>query len=275
MTTGFVLLDKKSAITQCRRQRYYRDRFYNTANRTPAKLSGVVVIHTAENATDFEGVDSGAEAVTRFILTRTTPGCYHRLIDSDSRIALVPWEWETWHETTVNPHAVGISFAVRAADWSKLDANRQRQMLMNGVAEAVEFHNYMLATYGIKVPGRMLTRAEAIAGVPGFIGHGMIDVGRRTDPGKDFPWAEFFRLYNAATKPAAPVVPAPLSSMESDMLKEIIEAMYRLHLKRKNPPSQSEVDGWIDVYAGTGDIRAVRNGIYNSLEAKKARGEVK
>lgn len=264
MTTGFYLLDNKSAITQCRRQRLYRD-----SARTPAALSGVVVLHTAENATDFEGVDEGAEAVARFILSRTTPGSYHRLVDYDSRIKLVPWEWETWHETTVNPHAVGISAAVRANDWPKLEQNRKLAIVTNMVAEAVDFHDYMLKTHGIKVPGRLLSRSEAVREVPGFIGHGMIDTGRRYDPGAAFPWTTFFELYNLATRPPAPV----LTTSEPVMITEVIKAMYRRHLGRKTDPSQAEIDGWIDVYANTGDVRAVRNGIYNSPEAKARRGE--
>jgi hypothetical protein len=272
MSTGFVLLDQKSAITQCRRQRLVRDAAYRTANPTPAKLSGVVVVHTAENATDFEGVDSGAEAVTRFILTRTTPGCYHRLVDSDSRVALVPWEWETWHETTVNPHAVGISFALRAADWNRLHAQRRYNAILNGVAEAVAFHDYMLKTYNIKVPGRLLSRAESVAGVPGFIGHGMIDVGRRTDPGSTFPWELFFTLYNAATNPVRP--PETLSVSKPELMgvtmEEIVTRLFRNILGRE--PRQEDIDHFTVRYASTGDIRTVHHEIFNSPEAKKRRG---
>lgn len=220
MATGFYLLDNPPARTQGQYPR-----------RNGGKLTGTVVLHTAENPTDFEGVDTGAEAVANYIRTRTTPGSYHRLTDKDSLIKLLPWEWEAWHETTVNNWAVGISIAVRAADWSKMTILIQDQYLMNCVAAAVDFHNYMLSEYGIKVPARLLSRAEAVARKPGFIGHGMIDTTRRSDPGRDFPWEYFLRLYAQATgqapkppvvKPPAPTpkppAPTPVSEYNMDVL---------------------------------------------------------
>src|SRR5688572_9397888 len=43
------------------------------------KVTGLIVVHTAESFPDETDPDTGTVAVARFIENRTTPGCYHAL----------------------------------------------------------------------------------------------------------------------------------------------------------------------------------------------------
>ena len=276
--SGYYLLDNPSRIPQ-----------HRTVRRNGAAPSGVVVLHTAENATDFEGVDSGAEAVARFIATRSDPGSYHVLVDSDSTIRLAPWSAECWHDTRTNNHSVGISAAVRSADWSRLGARGERAVVRMALA-AREYAAWLHATRGVVIPARRITRAQALDRVPGFIGHGEIDTGRRTDPGPDFPWSLFLAVYaapelaashgviggNVPTVPA-PAAPVPLKPAPADpfgedptMYERAIIAAYRKHLGRT--PGAAEVDDRILRIAADDKpaerLKAEINGIAGSNEAR-------
>ena len=92
-----------------------RSQYRNPRRSAP---SGVIAMHTAENTPDFVAFDGGAEAVARFIRDRDTPGSYHDLVDSDSSINLVPYDFEAFHDGTgTNPHSLGLSVATRADVW--------------------------------------------------------------------------------------------------------------------------------------------------------------
>lgn len=273
----YYLLDNPSRIPQ-----------HRTVRRNGAAPSGVIVLHTAENATDFEGVDSGAEAVARFIANRTDPGSYHVLVDSDSTIRLAPWSAECWHDTRTNNHSVGISAAVRSADWSRLGARGERAVVRMALA-AREYATWLYATRGVIIPARRITRAQALAQTPGFIGHGEIDTGRRTDPGRDFPWDLFLAVYaapelaashgviggNVPTVPA-PAAPVPLKPAPADpfgedptMYERALIAAYRQETGRV--PTPLELDPRIlRIVAAEkpGDqLRAEIDGIAKSREA--------
>jgi hypothetical protein len=77
--------------------------------------SGVVAVHTAENAPDFVAFDGGAEAVASWISRRSDAGSYHEIADSDSAVYLVPYTAEAFHDGTgTNRHSLGLSCATRA-----------------------------------------------------------------------------------------------------------------------------------------------------------------
>lgn len=79
------------------------------------KPSGAIVVHTAEVVADDSRSDLGAENVARFIQNRSTPGSYHYIVDSDSRINLVDLSSEAYGESTGgNRWAMHISFACTA-----------------------------------------------------------------------------------------------------------------------------------------------------------------
>lgn len=165
--------------------------------RNGAKPSGVVVLHTAENLTDFVGPDTGAENVLAFIQRRLTYGCYHVLCDSDSTIQVAPWSWETWHDTATNNHSVGISAAIQCSQWDEL-GDRGEAIVKRMAQAAAEYAKWLKKERGITIPDRRITREQSRDLVPGFLGHGDSDPGRRSDPGTEFDWDLFFTEYRKA-----------------------------------------------------------------------------
>lgn len=165
------------------------------------KVSGVVGVHTAENNTDFEGADPGAEDVARFIGRRTDYGSYHAIADADSRIKLVPPSFSAWADTENNAHAMSVSGAMQAARWSELTAARAAAITRNMAYAAAELVQDAVAAGLLRepTPARRITAAEAIAGSKaGFYGHGETNPGRRYDPGQNFNWTLFLTTYDQA-----------------------------------------------------------------------------
>lgn len=174
-----------------------------------ARLTGAIVLHDAENATDLDGADTGAEAVARFISTRTdAAGSYHTVVDRDSIVRLVPYDWEAFGEGTGgNPWALHLSLAYGSKRmptevwWAGA--------IRNAVIEARAMAAHVKNATGITIPARRITAAEYRAGSPGFIPHADLDPRRRTDP-VGFPWDPFLSLYanGDATMPAENPYPA-------------------------------------------------------------------
>lgn len=161
-----------------------------------ATPSGVVVVHTAESFPDETGPDAGAENVARFIRDRTNFGSYHDLADSDSLINLVPYDAEAFHDGTgSNPHSYGLSAATQAAKWPNLSPEWTDATVRNMARGAARYARWIKREHGITIPARRITRAQSEARVPGFISHGERDPGRRTDPGRFFPWEKFLTYY--------------------------------------------------------------------------------
>ncbi len=172
-----------------------------------AAPTGAIVVHTAENSTDTVLPDTGAEAVARFISTRTTFGSYHSVVDSDSIVEVGRYEWEMFHEGSGgNRWSLGLSFACQAAQWSRLPSRWVDGALRNGALEAAMMAAWVKRTVGVDVPARRITPAQYRAGQPGFISHAELDPGRRSDPGADFPWQTFlerFAQYSGGELPVA------------------------------------------------------------------------
>lgn len=159
--------------------------------RRGASLSGTCIVHTAECAADNDGEDLSAEGCAHMIANRADWGSYHRLVDSDSIIDMVPFEYEAWQDSETNPWAVGISAALRTSDWLNMPADREDRVYQNLALCAAEFVNHMAAK-GVAVPLVRISGAQARARVPGFCAHGDSGIAR-TDPGANFDWAKFFR----------------------------------------------------------------------------------
>lgn len=166
------------------------------------KPSGLIVVHTAESILDAVGPDTGAEAVADFIRRRADPGSYHRIADSDSRVDLVRFSQAAYGDGTgSNEFAIHVSFALKAADWTRLTLDERRAFIKQGALAVAEAMTWLKVEHGIVVPLRRVSRADSEARKPGFISHGERDPGRRSDPGADFPWEMLFDEVEALVYP--------------------------------------------------------------------------
>lgn len=209
MATGFFLVDNPNPYTP---QWVYPRRGVR------GKLTGTCIVHTAENMIDLIGPDSAAEDVANFIRRRADYGCYHTLVDSDSIMELVPYEYETWQDSETNNWAVGISAAVRADGWLTIPLDRRLKIYRNLAWAAADFVKYMRDAYNIRVPFMRITGAQARAGVPGFCAHGDSGIAR-TDPGAQFDWTLFFRYaIEELAKMDGPAPILPKSNTEDDTM---------------------------------------------------------
>ena len=187
-------------------------------------ISGVIVVHTAENAPDTIGPDGAAEAVARFIRDRTTPGSYHWLADSDSLIELVPMSKAAYGDGTgSNSHAVHISAATQAHRWASMSREWKTGTVRNMAKAAHEASNMLERVHGVRIPARRVTREQSDRRVEGFISHGERDPGRRSDPGADFPWSMFLDFYSDLENPEGKAVETRVQQFRerfADLLKE-------------------------------------------------------
>ena len=239
--SGYHLLDNPPARKQ-----------FRTTRR--AEPTGCIVLHTAENMLDLIGVDSGAENVARFISSRTdAAGSYHRVGDRDSVVRLVPFSFEAFHDGTgSNRWSIGISLAMRAADWQTV-ASEPRDLLVDAmVVMAVEASTWLHDEHGITVPARRITRAQSDAGQPGFIPHADRDPARRSDPGPHFPWGLFLARYAALTEQETTMPPNPLVT---EIQTVLVDA--GIHIGDFGPNSDG-IDGQLGRFTVDG-VHALKN----------------
>ncbi|WPM94348.1 endolysin [Arthrobacter phage Cupello] len=182
MATGFIMLDAPNPTTA---QGGY-------PRRGGFRPSGTCIVHTSEGAWQ-----SGVDALTRLVQTRGDYGCYHQACDWVDIAHYYPWEWECWQDSETNNWAVGIAAACKTSDWAIMPAEIREGYYRNLARMAADFVTYMRETYGVVVPLRRLSGAEARARVPGFCAHGDSGVAR-SDPGRDFDWGLFFEYTRQA-----------------------------------------------------------------------------
>lgn len=181
------------------------------------QVSGVIVVHDAENTPDYVAFDGGAEAVANFIRNRDTPGSYHELVDSDSAIKLVSYDDEAYQDGTgSNPHALSVSVATRHDVWPLVPPKWRTGAIHQMAMACVRFDAHVFARRGFHIPARRITRAESERGVPGFISHAERDPDRRKDPGKDFPWTMLLEQY-ARLRGGGTVITTPPVQEDIDM----------------------------------------------------------
>jgi hypothetical protein len=216
VATGIYLIDHPPRTQQFRCPRRVRP-------------SGIIGVHTAESIGDEIGPDSGAENVARFIANRTTFGSYHLLADSDSIIQLVEFRCVAYHIGThgLNEHTIGVSAAAQAAKWNTYSKTWREATVRNMARASARAARWLHRTYGITVPARRITLAQALAGHRGFLAHGDADPARRTDPGATFPWTLFLNTYAAEMAGQDPEDDMPaLKDMDADDRKALREALH-------------------------------------------------
>jgi hypothetical protein len=177
MATGYIMLDVPRPDPQ---QGTY-------PRRGGHRPSGTCIVHTSEG-----NWRSGVAALTRLIQIRGDYGAYHRGCDWADIQRYFPWSWECWQDSETNNWASGISFACKTSDWGNMPADVEEGFYRNGAQMAADFVRDMKSEYGITVPLKRITGAQARAKVPGFCAHG--DSGlNRSDPGANFNWTRFFQ----------------------------------------------------------------------------------
>lgn len=161
---------------------------FGRVRRNGAKTAPQVGLHT------FEATWTAARGA-QFLCERGDHGSYHWLTGLDQSIHLAPWDAETWHAIFLNNWSVGIAAMHNAGRWGALsDANRR--ILIHGMAlGAHRFSRWCVANGLGRVLPRKLTRQQALNRESGFFYHGDTQ-NDRTDPGNDFPLAEFLAEFN-------------------------------------------------------------------------------
>lgn len=150
-----------------------------------------IVVHTAETAP----TPQSAEAVARWqAYEAPAPSSYHVLVDSDSVVRTLEDRAVAFHCVGLNSNSLGLSFATKASLWGR-HPEWDQAALRRGAWQAARWCKSQ------SIPVRWLTLEQAKSGARGFIRHSVADPTRRTDPGRTFPEAEFFRLVNHYLSP--------------------------------------------------------------------------
>lgn len=190
-SSGYYLLDHPNPHAKPDRD----GRYHGYSSRSqPVR---VIVIHTAENTPDSVGADGGAEAIARYQARVDRPSSYHDIVDSDSHISLLPWDHTAFHARNANSWSIGLSMATKAALWPSMPARWTEGTLENLATVAAAAVRWVRATYGIEIPTLTISKHAAVNGQAGFIAHGTLDPGRRSDPGATFPWGRFLSKTSA------------------------------------------------------------------------------
>lgn len=147
----------------------------------------VIGVHTGENAPDFVPPDRGAESIASYLSRVARAASYHEVVDSDSTIPLLPEHYTAFGIGNFNSPTWHLSFATEAHKWG-MDRKWQDAILRRGAVSAAR----IAKKHGI--PAVKLTREQALNGKKGFVAHATMDPSRRSDPGKGFPWTNFFSL---------------------------------------------------------------------------------
>lgn len=226
------------------------------------RLTGAIVVHTAESVLDSIGPDTGAENVAGFIGRRGDPGSYHDLCDSDSIVHLVDYDDEAFHVAVYsgNRFSIGLSFACRTTDWAKMTAAQRGGFIDNGADAAARMAAHVKTRTGIVVPARRITVEQFRAGAAGFISHGELDPGRRSDPGNapgQFPWETFLFEVAVRTQPQEFIMDAEARAAFAALTKEVADLKTALASKAEKGRALRGPDGrvWIVGQLGRWHVR--------------------
>lgn len=172
----------------------HRYKQYTYPRRGGGYTAPQIVLHTYEAP-----YNRSLLAAATWLTTRTNPGSYHALAGARSTkdvLQLAPWSYETWHSVPSNNWAIGISAVAYAHQWKSLPPNVRENLVKSMAYAAANAAKWLQQHHGRVVQPRLLTRKQAMRKESGFVYHATMDPGRRTDPGKDFPWDMFIAEFN-------------------------------------------------------------------------------
>lgn len=206
--------------------------FYPTRN-LPILMA---VQHITAGSSDFDGVDTSAEGTVRYSATTATVASYHGIVDSDSIIDCLPDTYTAFAQGvrghSFNSPALSLEIGLRSPDWRAAP----KVWVDKTIRNAARWWAPRVKRYGI--PLRVLTNRDEVdrliaAGKPvGFVEHGTLDPGNRSDAGfisrgvTTFPWALLFTYIREELAVQIAAAPAPteedeLSAAADDIKKDI------------------------------------------------------
>lgn len=186
---------------------------YYTTRRGGAKVKALVV-HVTAGLQDLgmSGKDTSAEGTNKWALSSGVESSWHRIVDTDGVISCLPSWYTAWQAKGYNSNTVGVEIANKDARWD----NKPKEWVKWTIWYAALAYADYAKKY--KVPLRRATKTELDRAIArnlapvGFIDHSRLsDI--RVDPGKTFPWAQFFgyikAIWAGAKSPNVPPKPDP------------------------------------------------------------------
>lgn len=179
MSTGYYLLDHPNPHASASGDGPYRFHGFLKAN-GPKR---VISIHTAENNPSV----SSAEAIGGYFSRTDRAASYQTVFDSTGPLRLIPNDGVAYGIRNFNTPTIHLSAATRTIYWGK-DKAWDDATIEHMAEEAARISR------DLGIPLHRISRSSALNGAKGVVAHADMDPDRRTDPGANFPWNQFFSL---------------------------------------------------------------------------------
>lgn len=155
----------------------------------------LIVLHITAGLQDLDmrGADHSAEGTARYAATTSRPVSWHKGVDSDSVIDLLPDNYTAFHCRGFNSRGLGLEISKTTTDWDSAPTRWVHATLANAAIVCRTWEKRH------RIPQRLLTRTQAARGERGYLYHSTADPSRRSDPGANFPIRMLWSLIRGAT----------------------------------------------------------------------------